>query len=106
MCQYPETLKLNRQTVKCCSFKQTLNVNSHVAAHAHIIKGQPQKKGASPVIVHYQRLKYVKDVSFVDQLSSVQPVINVQTPVQDLPVGARLHQFWETWEALGPVQRS
>ena len=40
----------------------------------------------------------MKDVSCVDQLSSVQPVANVQTAVPDLPVGARLHQ---SWEALG-----
>ena len=86
-----------KQTVKPCLFKQTLNVSSNVVAHACIVKGQQQRKGASPVFVHYQRLKYV---SCVDKSSFVQPVTNVQTAVQDLPVGARLHQFWEKWEAL------
>ena len=60
-------LKSNRQTVKSCHFKQNLNVNSNVVAHTHIVKGQPQRKGASPVFVHYQILKYVKDISCVDK---------------------------------------
>ena len=42
----------------------------------------------------------MKDVSCVDQLSFAQPVTNVQAAAQDLPVGARLHQFWETDEAF------
>ena len=41
----------------------------------------------------------MKDVSGC--LSFVQPVTNVSTVAQDLPVQARLHQFLETWEALG-----
>ena len=40
-------------------------------------------------------------VSCVDQLCSVKHVPNVQTVVKDLPAGARLNQFWKTWEALG-----
>ena len=39
-------------------------------------------------------LKYVKDVSSVDQFSFVQKVMNVL-------VGVRLQYFWETWAALG-----
>ena len=70
--------------------------------HAHIVKGQAQKKGISPPVVsQLQELKYVNNVSCVDHLSSVKHVPNVQTVVLDLPVRARLHQFWETWEALG-----
>ena len=65
------------------------------------MKGQLQKKGVSPVVVNcYQRLKYVKDISCVDQLSFIKPVTNVPTVTLDLPVGARLHEFRETWEAL------
>ena len=41
------------------------------------------------------------DISSVDQLHSVQLVTNVHTVAQDLPVGARLNQFWTTWAALG-----
>ena len=43
----------------------------------------------------------MNNVSGVDQLCSVKHVSNVQTVIKDLPVGARLNQFWETWEALG-----
>ena len=45
-------------------------------------------------------MKYVKDVSCVGHLSSVNLVTSVRTVVIDLPVGARLHQFWKKWEAL------
>ena len=40
----------------------------------------------------------MKDVSCVGHLSSVNLV---STVALDLPVGARLHQFWENWAALG-----
>ena len=43
----------------------------------------------------------MKDVSCVNQLSFVQNVTIVPIAAPDLPVGARLHQFWETWEAPG-----
>ena len=65
------------------------------------LKGQAQRKGVSPAIVQRQKLKYVNNVSCVGQSSFVQLVPNVQTPIQDLLVGARLHLFWETWEAYG-----
>ena len=47
------------------------------------------------------RLKYVKNVSCVTQLSCVASVINVQSVAQNLPVGARLQNFWKTWLDLG-----
>ena len=43
----------------------------------------------------------MKGVSCVNQLSSVQNVTNVPPVVPNLPVGARLHQFWKKWAALG-----
>ena len=43
----------------------------------------------------------MKGISCVDQLSSVNLVTNVPTVVPDLPVGARLLQFWGKWAALG-----
>ena len=49
---------------------------------------------------YYQKeykLKYVKGVSCVTQLSCVNPVTNVTTAAQNLPVGARLQNFWRTW---------
>ena len=42
----------------------------------------------------------MKDVSCVGHLSSANFVTNVQTVAVDPPVGVRLHQFWEKWEAL------
>ena len=43
----------------------------------------------------------MKGVSCVNQLSSVNLVTNVTNVAPDLPVGARLIQFWEKWAALG-----
>ena len=42
----------------------------------------------------------MKGVSCVDQLSFVQNVINVPVAAPDLPVGNKMHHFWETWSAL------
>ena len=46
-------------------------------------------------------IKHVQGVSCVNQSSSVQNVTNVPPVVPNLPVGARLHQFWGKWAALG-----
>ena len=63
--------------------------------------GLPQKKGANPNCCQmYTQIKYVKDVSCVGHLSSVNLVTNVPPVVTNPPVGARLHQYWEKWEAL------
>ena len=37
----------------------------------------------------------------VTQLSCAKPVTNVPIVVTNLPVGARLQNFWETWLDLG-----
>ena len=47
------------------------------------------------------KLKSVKSVSCVTQLSCVQPVTNVKNAAPNLPVGARLQNFWQTWLDLG-----
>ena len=79
-----------------------LHVNSCVVNPVLFVKGYPQKNGVNPsYCYHYQRIKCVKDVSCVDHLSSVNLVTNVPTVAPDLPVGARLLQFWEKWAALG-----
>ena len=44
--------------------------------------------------------KYVKGVSCVDQLSSIQSVSNVPNVGQNLPAGTRHNQFWKTWATL------
>ena len=98
----PRQLGLNPSPV-ISSKSKTINllVNSCVA-NAHSVTGLPQKKGVNPNYCRkYTEIKYVKDVSCVGHLSSVSLVTNVPTAAIDLPVGARLHQFWEKWEALG-----
>ena len=78
-----------------------LNVDSHVA-NAHIVTGLPQRKGVNPTFCQmYTEIKYVKNVSCVGHLSSVNLANNAPHAVIDPPVGARLHQCWEKWEALG-----
>ena len=71
----------------------------HVASYVPFAGGLPQKKGVNPE--HQSSIKSVKGVSCVNQLSSVQNVTNVPPVVPNLPVGARLHQFWKKWAALG-----
>ena len=81
--------------------KVTLNVDSHVA-NAHIVTGLPQRKGLNPNACQlYTKIKYVKDVFCVGHLCSVNLVTKAQHAVLDPPVGARLNQCWEKWEALG-----
>ena len=77
------------------------HVNSFVAS-VPFASGSPQKKGVNPVYCQSIReINHVKDVSCVDHLSFVKIVTNVPTVVTNLPVGARLQQFWEKWETLG-----
>ena len=99
LCQCHQIGPVSRETVKTC---QTVTNVVNSVNHAHILKGQPQRKGESPVVVRQcLSLKYVNNFSHVDQLCSVQHVPNVQTVAHNLPVGAGLNQFWETLEALG-----
>ena len=82
---------------------ETVNllVNSCVAS-AHSVTGLPQKRGVNPNYCQkYTEIKYVKDVSCVGHLSSVNLVTNVPTAAIDLPVGVRLHRFCKKWETLG-----
>ena len=83
------------------NFQSVINVNSVVVNHAHIVQGKPQRKDVTLDIVRRQSLKYVNNVSCVDQLCSIKLVPNIPNVAQNLPVGARLKQVWETWEALG-----
>ena len=83
--------------------KVTLNLNVDFSvANAHIATRLPQRKGINPNCCQmYTEIKYVKDVSCVGHLSSVNLVTNAPPVVTNPPVGARLHQYWEKWEALG-----
>ena len=94
---------LNPAPVVAGNSKVTLNLNvDSCVANAYIVTGFPQRKGVNPTYCQmYTEIKYVKNVSCVGHLSSVNLVTNAPHGVIDPPVGARLHQCWEKWEALG-----
>ena len=83
--------------------KVTLNFNvDFCVANTHIVTGLPQRKSVNPICCQmYTEIKYVKYVSCVGHLSSVNLVTNAPPVVTLPPVGARLHKCWEKWEALG-----
>ena len=90
------------QTIDTCI---KLNVKLPVVSHVHTAPGHSQKKELSPgsagCYCKSYKLKSVKSVSCVTQLSCVQPVTNVKYTAPNLPVGARLQIFWQTWLDLG-----
>ena len=47
------------------------------------------------------QIKVCEKCFCVTQLSCVQPVTNAKNAAQNLPVGARLQNFWQTWLDLG-----
>ena len=83
----------------------TLHVKLPVIHHVTTAPGQSQKKDLSPGPVNCQykecKLKSVKSVTCVTQLSYVNPVTNVPNVAPNLAVGARLQNFWKTWLDLG-----
>ena len=91
------------------STEETMNnfstVNRNVVHPVHTAPGHSQKNEISPgaAVCHYKRnrLKFVKGVSCVIPLSSVKPAINAPNVATNLPVGARLQNFWEIWLDLG-----
>ena len=97
---------LDPAPVVAANSKVTLNLNvDFCVANAHIVTGLPQKKGVNPNCQICTEIKYVKDVSCVGHLSSVNLVTNAPPVVMDPPVRARLHKCWEKWEALGSSQK-
>ena len=91
--------------------EQTMNTILHQNVNFHVVKvvpsapGHSQKKEVSPSVsecyMRNHKLKSVKSVSCVTQLTCLNPVTNVTNAVQNLPVGARLQIFWKTWLDLG-----
>ena len=80
---------LNPAPVAAGSSKVTLNLNvDSCVANAHIVTGSPQRKGVNPNACPkmYTKIKYVKDVSCVGHLCSVNLVTNAQHAVIDPPV--------------------
>ena len=95
--QYPKRLLAGNLT----QTKDFLNVKLPVVHLVTTVPGQSQKKDLSPGPVNCQykecKLKSVKSVSCVTQLSCVNPVTNVPNVAPNLAVGARLQNFWKTW---------
>ena len=91
-----------RQTLNT---SQSLNVNYHVVPVVHSAPGHSQKRELSPrsagCYYRCHKLKYMKSVSCVTRLSCVQPVTSVKNAAQNLPVGARLQNFLQTWLDMG-----
>ena len=91
--QCHQTRPVSGETVEVCQTVTNV-VNSVVVNCAHIDQGQPQRKGVSLTIVRqHQSLKYVNNVSCVDQLCSVKLAPNIPNVAQNLPVMAKLNQF-------------
>ena len=71
----------------------------------HIAPGHSQKNEISPGAAgchsYRNKLKSVKSVSCVIPLSYVNTVTNAPNVVTNLPVGARLQNFWKKWLDLG-----
>ena len=101
----PQSQLLAGSTSTEQTLNSNLNVNLHVVTPVPSAHGPPQKKGVSPGVsdCHLKRslLNSVKGVSCVTQLSCVNPVTNVKNAAQNLPVGTRLQNFWQTWLDLG-----
>ena len=98
--------ELHRKTLT----SQTQTIDSHfvkpLVKSVVSAPGLPQRKCLSPgwTECYYQadcKLKYVQSVSCVTQLSCVKDVTNAINVVLDPPVGARLQNFWQVWQALG-----
>ena len=85
--------------------QKTLNVKPHVVSRVPSAPGHSQKKELSPGRPEcYPKnclLKSVKSVSCVTQLSCVQLVESVKNAALNLPVGARLQNFWTVWSQMG-----
>ena len=87
----------------------TFNVKLNVVPSVHTAPGHSQKNeispGAADCYCKKSKLKSVKSVSCVTQLSCVNPVTNAPNVVTNLPVGARLQNFWKKWLDLGARPR-
>ena len=92
LCYRSDTLEPTTSVNRRQESHLNLNVDFCVA-NAHIATGLPQRKGVNPNCQMYTEIKYVKDVSCVGHLSSVNFVTNAPTVVMD-PPRSKVTQFW------------
>ena len=86
--------------------RKTINSHLMTLVNFPVVKvvptapGPSQKKELSPgsvsLLSKKMLIKTCESVSCVTQLFFVKPVTNIQNVVSNLPVGARLQNFWET----------
>ena len=96
-------------TINTKTDKKHSHVNFPVVKLVHTAPGLSQRKEVSPGATgccqKEYKLNYVKGVSWFTQLSCVKPVTNVQNVTSNLPVGARLQNFCQTWLDLGATPK-
>ena len=81
---------------------RTLTVNSCLVDHVHFAKQVSAKERCkSQLLSSVCRNKACERCFLCRSVEFCKNVTNVPTFVPGLPVGARLHQFWKKWAALG-----
>ena len=114
---FPSRLTGSREELKRRTLiPYTQTIDSHLNVKPLVVKpvvsapGLPQRKSISPGSAKCYpqpdcKLKYVQSVSCVTQLSCVKTVTNAMNVASNLPVGARLQNFWQVWQSLGASPR-
>ena len=93
--------ELNQRTLIPCT-KTQLNVKPLAVNSVVSAPGLPQSPGLAECYVQpVCKLKSVQGVSCVTQLPYVKTVTNASNAALNLPVGARLQNFWQVWQDLG-----
>ena len=77
---------------RCCTF---------CSYCARAFSKEQNKSQGSSLLLKEKQIKSVKTVSCVISLSCVNTVINAPNVVTNLPVGAKLQNFWKKWLDLG-----
>ena len=98
--QLPQSPSVIRKAMNIRT-RDSLSEDLSVINHVPIAKGLSQNESSVVVTCCKEKLNDMKDVSSVDQLSVVKHATNVPAVVSNLPVGARLQNFWKAWEDLG-----
>ena len=82
-------------------FKCKLSCCKSCSYCARALPKERDKFRVSRLLSVRKQIKYVKGASCVTQLFCLKPVTNVKNVASNLPVGARLQNFWQTWLDLG-----
>ena len=91
----PTGKTMNTLNVKCCTF---------CSYCARAFSKERNKSRGSRLLLQEKYIKACENVSCVTPLSYVNSVLNAPN-VTNLPVGARLQNFWKNWLDLGAGPR-